>query len=58
MQNRYAEIFGEDPWADLAANPLRPTEVGGKLSRLEQEMVLRLLIHLYQDSASKLLPSS
>ena len=43
-RNRYAEIFGEDPWADLANNPLRPTEMGGMLLRYRKEMETKCAI--------------
>ncbi|KAJ9120827.1 hypothetical protein QFC22_002761 [Naganishia vaughanmartiniae] len=53
-QNRYAEIFGDDPWADLAANPLRPSEIpdlGLKASSLilRDSEPLEALIHIAQD---------
>ncbi|KAJ9105313.1 hypothetical protein QFC21_001681 [Naganishia friedmannii] len=53
-RNRYAGIFGDDPWADLAANPLRPSEItdlGLKASSLilRDSEPLEALIHIAQD---------
>ncbi|KAJ9095762.1 hypothetical protein QFC19_007475 [Naganishia cerealis] len=53
-QNRYAEIFGHNPWADLATNPLRPAEItdlGLKASSLilRDSEPLEALIHISQD---------
>jgi UDP-glucose:glycoprotein glucosyltransferase len=30
-ESRYSGVFGQDPWADLAANPVRPTELTGEV---------------------------